>query len=177
MCQLHGVMDTFVVIVCPLGSNPQSSDFGDICALSSPFLVVVCVPVVVCVACKIRPCPSYSRRRDCINPIFLRSLDKGRGGGYLSVFWQGLDRTHACWQRTRCPCRGMRGRETCRTGHLLGLFFVTQGTLLCCCVGGRVQKCLSRTCGHWWRALLDLCCLGMSRCTKACITDFLHLSV
>jgi hypothetical protein len=49
--------------------NPRSSDFGNILALSSPFLVVACVPVVVCVARKLRPCPSYSRRRDRINLV------------------------------------------------------------------------------------------------------------
>ena len=57
--------------------NPQSSVFGDICALSSLFLVLACVPVVVCVACKLRPCLSYSRRRDRINSVLLF----GGGGG------------------------------------------------------------------------------------------------
>ena len=60
--------------------NPQSSDFGDICALSSPFLHQLTMPVVVCVVCKLRPCLSYSRRRDRINSVLLRSLDKGGGG-------------------------------------------------------------------------------------------------
>ena len=40
-----------------------------------------CVSVVVYVASKIRPCPSYNRRRDRINLVLWRSLDKG-GGGY-----------------------------------------------------------------------------------------------
>ena len=35
--------------------------------------------VVVCAACKLHPCPSYSRRRDCINLGLLRSEDKGWG--------------------------------------------------------------------------------------------------
>ena len=61
--------------------NPQSCDFGDICASSSPFLVVPCVPVVVCVARKLRPCLSYSRRRGRINSVLLCRLDKGGGGG------------------------------------------------------------------------------------------------
>ena len=39
-----------------------------------------CVSVVVYVAHKLRPCPSYSRRRDRINLVLWRSLDKG--GGY-----------------------------------------------------------------------------------------------
>ena len=39
-----------------------------------------CVSVVVYVAHKLRPCPSYSRRRDRINLVLWRSLDKGGGG-------------------------------------------------------------------------------------------------
>ena len=39
-----------------------------------------CVLVVVCVARKLRPCPSYSRCRDCINLVLWRSLYKGGGG-------------------------------------------------------------------------------------------------
>ena len=80
-------MDTFVVSVCHL--NPHSYDFGDVCALYAPFLHRLTmqsslfepgrpVLVVVCVACKLRPCPSYSRR---INLGLWRSLYKG-GGGY-----------------------------------------------------------------------------------------------
>jgi hypothetical protein len=42
------------------------------------------VPVVVCVVRKLRPCLSYSRRRDCFNSVLLRSLD--RGGGATSFF-------------------------------------------------------------------------------------------
>ena len=38
-------------------------------------------PVLVVVARKLRPCPSYSRRRDRINLGLWRSLDKG-GAGY-----------------------------------------------------------------------------------------------
>ena len=38
-----------------------------------------CVSVVACVARKLRPCPSYSRRRDRINLLFWRSLYKGAG--------------------------------------------------------------------------------------------------
>ena len=83
-------MDTFVVSVCHL--NPHSSDFGDVCALYAPFLHRLTmqsslfesgcpVLVVVCVARKLRPCPSYSRRRDRINLGLWRSLYKG-GGGY-----------------------------------------------------------------------------------------------
>ena len=39
-----------------------------------------CVPVVVCVACKLRPCPSYNGRRDHNNSIHWHSLCKGGGG-------------------------------------------------------------------------------------------------
>ena len=38
------------------------------------------VLVVVCVAHKLRACPSYSRRRDRINLGLLRSLYRGGGG-------------------------------------------------------------------------------------------------
>ena len=61
--------------------KPHSSDFGDNCALSSPFLVVgVCTPVVVCVARTLRPRLSYSGRRDRSNSVLLCTLDKGGGG-------------------------------------------------------------------------------------------------
>ena len=84
-------MDTFVVSVCPL--DPDSSDFGDVCALYAPFLHQLTMQsslfecrcptlVVVCVACKLRPCPSYSRRRDRIDLGLWRSLYKG-GAGYV----------------------------------------------------------------------------------------------
>ena len=70
--------------------NPHSYDFGDVCALHSPFLHQLTmqsslfepgrpVLVVVCVARKLRPCPSYSRRRDRINLGHWRSLYKGGG--------------------------------------------------------------------------------------------------
>ena len=40
------------------------------------------VPVVVCVARTLRPCPSYSGRRDRNNSVHWRSLYKG-GGEYI----------------------------------------------------------------------------------------------
>ena len=40
-----------------------------------------CVSVVVFIARKLRPCPSYSRRRDRNNSVHWRSLYKG-GAGY-----------------------------------------------------------------------------------------------
>ena len=45
---------------------------------------LTCVSVVACVARKLRPCPSYSRRRDRINLGLWRSLYKGGGG---TEFW------------------------------------------------------------------------------------------
>ena len=42
---------------------------------------LTCVSAFVCVVRKPRPCLSYSRRRDRINLVFLRSYYKG-GGGY-----------------------------------------------------------------------------------------------
>ena len=39
---------------------------------------LMCVSVVVCVARKLRPCPSYSRRRDRISVALLHTLYKGR---------------------------------------------------------------------------------------------------
>ena len=88
-------MDTFVVSVCHL--NPDSSDFWDVCALYAPFLHWLTmqsslfesgcpVLVVVCVARKLRPCPSYSRRRDRINLGLWRSLYKGGGGGVRKAY-------------------------------------------------------------------------------------------
>ena len=82
-------MNTFVVSVCPL--DPDSSDFGDVCALYPPFLHQLTmqsslfehgrlVLVVVCVARKLCPCPSYSRRRDRIDLGLWRSFYKGGGG-------------------------------------------------------------------------------------------------
>ena len=75
--------------VCAL--DPDSSDFGDVCALYAPFLHQLTMQsslfergcpslVVVCVARKLRPCPSYSRRRDRINLGLWCSLYKGGGG-------------------------------------------------------------------------------------------------
>ena len=72
--------------------NPHSSDFEYISALYSPFVHQLTmqfslfepghpVSVIVCVARKLNPCPSYSRRRDCINLGIGRSLYKG-GGSY-----------------------------------------------------------------------------------------------
>ena len=79
--------------------NPDSSDFWDVCALYAPLLHQLTMqsslfepgcPVlaVVCVARKLRPCPSYSRRRDRINLGVWRSLYKGGGVfGVLECFF------------------------------------------------------------------------------------------
>ena len=42
------------------------------------------VSVVVCVALKLRPCPSYSGRRERNNSVHWRSLYKGGGGTYTA---------------------------------------------------------------------------------------------
>ena len=89
--------------VCPL--DPDSSDFGDVCALYAPFLHQLTMQsflfergcptlVVVCVARKLRPCPSYSRRRDRINLGLWRSLYKG-GAGYHFPDHVGYHSGHA----------------------------------------------------------------------------------
>ena len=60
--------------------NPQSSDFGDICALSSPFLHQ---PTGSCM-CRVQATALSElqvRVRDRVNSLLLRSLDKG--GGYV----------------------------------------------------------------------------------------------
>ena len=62
--------------------NPHSPDFGDICAFYSPFLHQLTMQTSLFEPGRLRPCPSYSRRRDRINFGLLRGLYKG--GGYLS---------------------------------------------------------------------------------------------
>ena len=57
--------------------SPHSSNFGDICALYSPFFHQLTVQSSLFEPGCLRPCPSYSRRRDCINLGLLRSLYKG----------------------------------------------------------------------------------------------------
>ena len=61
--------------------NPHSSDFGDICALYSPFLHQLTMQSSLFGPGRLRPCPSYSRRKDRINLGLLRSFYKG-GGAY-----------------------------------------------------------------------------------------------
>ena len=57
-----------------------------------------CVSVVVCVARKLRPCPSYSRRRDRNNSVHWRSLYKGGGGTWGPwLVWKAL----MYWQRDK----------------------------------------------------------------------------
>ena len=60
--------------------NPHSSYFGDICALYSPFLHQLTVQSSLFQPGCLRPCPSYSSRRDRINLGLLRSLYRWRGG-------------------------------------------------------------------------------------------------
>ena len=53
-----------------------------------------CVSVVVFIARKLRPCPSYSRRRDRNNSVHWRSLYKG-GAGYIIYIGQHRECNHS----------------------------------------------------------------------------------
>ena len=67
-----------------------------------------CVLVVVCVAHKLCPCPSYSRCRDRINLVLWRSLYKG-GGVQLWDSWLLLgDSVSVQWVPSHV---GMEGNE------------------------------------------------------------------
>ena len=48
------------------------------------------VSVVVFIARKLRPCPSYSRRRDRNNSVHWRSLYKGGGGRFAMMVTHGV---------------------------------------------------------------------------------------
>ena len=61
-----------------------------------------CVSAVVCVARKPRPCLSYSRRRDRIHLVLLRSYYKG-GGGRRGNFWINFLSTHPCARLLASP--------------------------------------------------------------------------
>ena len=62
-----------------------------------------CVSVVVYVARKLRPCPSYSRRRDRINLVLWRSLDKGGGGGMNGMNMKWCERVSALCHPSGLP--------------------------------------------------------------------------
>ena len=62
------------------------------------------VSVVVCVARKLRPCPSYSRRRDRINLGLWRSLYRGGGIRYPSCRAQSLTLQAPPPTRQLCRC-------------------------------------------------------------------------
>ena len=55
---------------------------------------LTCVSVVVCVVRKLRPCLSYSRRRDRINLGLWRSLYKGVEGAKTPAFEHGWHCMH-----------------------------------------------------------------------------------
>ena len=59
---------------------------------------LTCVLVVVCVACKLRPCPSCSRRRDRINLGLLRSYYKGGG---CACQTPGVCSLYVCYANTQ----------------------------------------------------------------------------
>ena len=73
--------------------TPESSDFGDSCALYSPFSHQLTKSSSLFEPGCLRPCPSYSRRRDRVNLGLLRSLyrggagvlEEGEGGGGTKV--------------------------------------------------------------------------------------------
>ena len=65
------MFQTISFVYMPLGTSVEVH--------SHHALTHVCV-VVVCVARKPHPCLSYSRRRDRINSLLLRSYYKGGGG-------------------------------------------------------------------------------------------------
>ena len=60
-----------------------------------------CVSVVVYVARKLRPCPSYSGRRDRINLGLWRSLYKG-GGGYTLMLNSAISVHAVCFVGKVC---------------------------------------------------------------------------
>ena len=66
--------------------KPHSSAFGDISALYSHFLHQLIMQSSLFEPGYLRPCPSYSRRRDRIHLVLCRSLYKG-GGGSLDWHW------------------------------------------------------------------------------------------
>ena len=76
--------------------------------------------VSVCVACKLRPRPSYSRRRVCIDLVLLHSLCSGGGGG---GHWSLVDPPTALLLlsvmanlSTKNQCPRWIGNPHCRTG-------------------------------------------------------------
>ena len=115
--------------VCPFA--PDSSDFGDVCALFAPFLHQLTmqsslfergcpVLVVVCVARKLRPCPSYSRRRDRINLGLWRSLYKGGGGGHhLLQCGSGAEAWEECLLPSCWCCTQVEMQQTFTQQHIL----------------------------------------------------------
>ena len=76
-----------------------------------------CVLVVVYVARKLRPCPSYSRRRDRINLVLWRSLDKG-GGGTSSFQSQGHEEAASAKASPRFPTLNAVARSQIICSHL-----------------------------------------------------------
>ena len=70
------MFQTLFCVYKPLGT------WAEVKVHSYHALTHVCV-VVVCVARKPRPCLSYSRRRDRINSVLLRSYYKGGGGAQV----------------------------------------------------------------------------------------------
>ena len=108
-----------------------------------------CVPVVVCIARKLRLCPSYGGRRDRDNSVHWRSLYKGGGGGYfqdLLACTYGADLDHAshtvqcvtmCLLRNVALCL-QRNVTVCR----LHCVIASQPHIMIECVQHNVTECL-----------------------------------
>ena len=91
--------------------NPHSSDFGDICALYSPFLHQLAMQSSLVEPGGLWPCPSHSRRRDRINLVLLRSLYKGgvgvKGCFLLSPLAHGFSLKTLWFLRKICICNSI----------------------------------------------------------------------
>ena len=93
--------------------------------------------IVLCVARKLRPCLSYSRRRDHINSVPLRSLDKG--GGVISrqrssKFQKSLGNLRQVSCNLHANFKNLRGiisnvSITTRLGNLLETFLNQRASL------------------------------------------------
>ena len=80
-----------------------------------------CVPVVVCVVHKPRPCPSCSGRRDCNNSVHWRSLYKGGGSCGVPL------------RDTPYPCEGHKMEAVHYPGPTVQVRFVDATLVGGCC--------------------------------------------
>ena len=102
-------MDTFVVSVCPL--DPDSSDFGDVCALYAPFLHQLTmqsslferwcpVLVVVCVGA------NYARVQATVGvgTVLIWDFGVAYTGGGGTFFWYRASRASTALSKHGSPC-------------------------------------------------------------------------